>query len=92
MAPHIIVLVLRQVPAVASALGGGVALATQGAFGAALGRLGGAAGGLRPTNLQRGYRGVQRDVQLTSRAVATPIRAAGTAYRRRFGDNVISGS
>ncbi|ARS53521.1 type IV secretion system protein [Kushneria konosiri] len=82
------ILVLKQVPAVASALGGGVALATQGALGSAM-------SAMRPSKIRRQYRGVQRDARLAGNAAASPYRGAKSAYRayqKRFGTgNTITG-
>jgi type IV secretion system protein VirB6 len=82
------VLVLKQVPAIASALGGGVALATQGALSSAM-------SAMRPTSIRRQIRGVQRDARLASHTATTPYRGAKSAYRayqKRFGaGNTITG-
>tara|TARA_B100002003_G_C13995981_1_gene481029 strand:- start:155 stop:907 length:753 start_codon:yes stop_codon:yes gene_type:complete len=75
------ILVLKQVPAIASALGGGVALATQGALGSAM-------SAMRPSAIRRQYRGVQRDARLAGSAATSPYRGAKSAYRayqKRFG-------
>lgn len=81
-------LFLKQVPAMASALGGGVALATQGALGSTM-------GAMRPSNMRRQYRGVQRDARLVGSAATSPYRGAKSAYRayqKRFGaGNSITG-
>ncbi|MDT0502342.1 MULTISPECIES: type IV secretion system protein [unclassified Halomonas] len=82
------ILVLKQVPAIASALGGGVALATQGALGSAM-------SAMRPSTIRRQYRGIQRDTRIVGNAAAAPYRGAKSAYRayqKRFGaGNVITG-
>ncbi|KAA0010065.1 type IV secretion system protein [Billgrantia pellis] len=82
------ILVLKQVPAIASALGGGVALATQGALGSAM-------SAMRPSAIRRQYRGIQRDTRIAGNAAAAPYRGAKSAYRayqKRFGaGNVITG-
>lgn len=82
-------LILRQVPQIAMALGGGVALATQGAIGAALRKINPTSMMMasRPTNIARSARGIQRDFK----TLGAPGRAAGNLYRRRFGGNSISG-
>ncbi|NWO07181.1 MAG: type IV secretion system protein [Alteromonadaceae bacterium] len=75
------ILVLKQVPAIASALGGGVALATQGALGSAM-------SAMRPSAIRRQYRSVQRDARLAGSAATSPYRGAKSAYRayqKRFG-------
>ena len=82
------ILVLKQVPAIASALGGGVALATQGALGSAM-------NAMRPSTIRRQYRGIQRDARLAGNAASSPYRGAKSAYRayqKRFGaGNTITG-
>lgn len=75
------ILVVRQVPSVAAALGGGIALATQGAFGSAM-------NALRPSSMQRVSRQVQREYRATKQAVTAPVRAGqrvASAYQKRFG-------
>ncbi|PHM51286.1 type IV secretion system protein [Xenorhabdus sp. KK7.4] len=75
------ILIVRQVPAVASALGGGVALATQGAFGAAM-------NALRPSSMKKGAQTVNREYNTTKQAITAPYRGAKTAYasyQKRFG-------
>lgn len=75
------ILVVRQVPSVAAALGGGIALATQGAFGSAM-------NALRPSSMQRAARQVQREYRATKQAVTAPVRAGqrvASAYQKRFG-------
>ncbi|HIF4013699.1 TPA: type IV secretion system protein [Yersinia enterocolitica] len=75
------ILVVRQVPSVAAALGGGIALATQGAFGSAM-------NALRPSSMQRASRQVQREYRATKQAVTAPYRAGqrvASAYQKRFG-------
>lgn len=75
------ILVVRQVPSISAALGGGVALATQGAFGAAM-------NALRPSSMQRAARQVQREYRATKQAVTAPVRAGqrvAAAYQKRFG-------
>ncbi|EII7348621.1 type IV secretion system protein [Salmonella enterica subsp. enterica serovar Kentucky] len=82
------VLFLKTVPAMASALGGGVALATQGALGSAM-------NAMRPSTIRRQYRGIQRDARLAGNAAASPYRGAKKAYhayQKRFGaGNTITG-
>lgn len=83
------VLVLRQIPQIAMALGGGVALSTQGVVSSALRRMPLTSWMMatRPTNIARGARGVQRDIK----TLGAPGRTAGNLYRRRFGGNSVSG-
>ncbi|MES2661802.1 MAG: type IV secretion system protein [Pseudomonadota bacterium] len=74
------ILVVRQIPSVASALGGGVALATQGAFGAAF-------NAMRPTSIRYAKQTLQREYNVSKNALATPHRLAQTgyaAYQKRF--------
>lgn len=87
------ILILRQAPQIAMALGGGVALATQGLVSTALRSMPMTSWLMRtrPSNIARGMRGVKRDVQTTTRALTAPGRAAGGLYRRRFGGNSITG-
>lgn len=82
-------LVLRQIPQIAMALGGGVALSTQGVVSSALRRMPLTSWMMasRPTNIARGARGIRRDV----RTLGAPGRAAGNLYRKRFGGNSVSG-
>lgn len=86
-------LILRQVPQIAMALGGGVALATQGFVSSALRKMPATSWlmATRPANLARSARGVQRDIQTTKRVLGGPGRVAGSLYRRRFGGNSVSG-
>jgi len=79
------ILVVRQVPSVAAALGGGIALATQGAFGAAM-------NAMRPANIRRNMRNVNRDIKATTSLAGAPIRGAQAvhaAYQKRFSANSI---
>ncbi|WP_016916350.1 type IV secretion system protein [Vreelandella stevensii] len=82
------ILVVKQVPSVASALGGGLALATQGAIGSAM-------NAMRPSTVRRQYMGMRRDARFAGRAMASPYKAgkaAHAAYQRRFGTgNTIMG-
>lgn len=82
------ILVVKQVPSVASALGGGLALATQGAIGSAM-------NAMRPSTVRRQYMGMRRDARFAGRAMASPYKAgkaAHAAYQRRFGaGNTIMG-
>lgn len=74
------ILVVKQVPSVASALGGGLALATQGAIGSAM-------NAMRPSTVRRQYMGMKRDARFAGRTMASPYRAAKAAHAayRRFG-------
>lgn len=84
-------LVIKQVPAIASGLGGGVALATQGALSSAM-------SAMRPTTMRRQARRVSHDARLAGSAAAAPAKgaykagkAAHRAYQKRFGANTITG-
>ena len=87
------ILVVRQVPSIASALGGGVAMATQGAFGAAM-------NAMRPTSARRGIQNLKRESRATQQlgqgavnAATSPYRAvkgAHAAYQKRFGANSVA--
>lgn len=85
------ILVVRQIPSVASSLGGGVALSTQGAFGNFF-------RSMRPTAIKNTSKQISRDISTTTRAIGStvnsPIRAArATAHAyRRFKTNSIAGS
>ncbi len=74
-------LFLKQVPSMASALGGGVALATQGAISSAI-------NAMRPSTMARQMKGVRRDYRATKHAAGAPVRGAKkahAAYMKRFG-------
>ena len=83
------VLVLKQVPPIAAALGGGVALATQGAISRTM-------GAMRPSTIRRQYKGLKRDYGAAKHAATSPLRvgrAAHAAYQKRFGaGNTITGA
>jgi len=80
-------LVVKQVPAVAAALGGGIALATQGAIRSAM-------NAMRPTTMRNQYQGIKRDARLAGSAATSPFRGVKSgyaAYQRKFGGNSIAG-
>ncbi|MCK9505012.1 MAG: type IV secretion system protein [Porticoccaceae bacterium] len=83
------VLVLKQVPPIAAALGGGVALATQGAISRTM-------NAMRPSTIRRQVKGMQRDYNTAKHAAGAPVRggrAAYAAYQKRFGaGNTITGT
>ncbi|HCG7560660.1 TPA: type IV secretion system protein [Vibrio parahaemolyticus] len=87
------ILVVKQVPLVASALGGGVALASQGAIGSALSRM-------RPSNIRRQLIHAKRDARILGRTMSKPVtktygasRKGYAAYQKRFGaGNSITGN
>lgn len=89
------IIVMNQVQSVASSLGGGIAMATQGAVSNAINKY-------RPSNIRRGARNLQRDWTATKRGAnvaASPAKGAykvaqsGRAtYQKRFGKgNSVSG-
>lgn len=82
-------MVLKQVPPIAAALGGGVALATQGAISSTL-------NAMRPSTLRRQAMQVKRDINTAKHTAGAPARMgkkAYTAYQRRFGaGNTVSGT
>ena len=81
------ILVMKQIPAMAAALGGGVAIAANGAIASSL-------HSMRPTTLRNQYRNVRRDMNYAGQALASPLRPIGAsyhAYQKRFGGNTISG-
>lgn len=85
-------LIMRQVPTIAMALGGGIALATQGAISALLHRMPMTSWMMaaRPSNIERTALGLRRDAQLAKGVMSTPGQAASNLYRRRFNTNSIS--
>ncbi|WP_246029076.1 type IV secretion system protein [Parashewanella tropica] len=81
------ILVMKQIPAMAAALGGGVAIAANGAIAHSL-------HALRPTSLRHQYRTLRRDLNYTGQAIAAPLKPVGAsyhAYQQHFGGNSISG-
>ena len=81
------ILVVRQVPSVSAALGGGIALATQGAVGAAM-------NAMRPSTMRRGVQGMRNDASALGRGLSAPLRGAQSmraGYQKRFGANSIGG-
>lgn len=84
------IIVMKQVQAIASALGGGISLATNGAASAMVGNL-------RPSSIKRGARNLKRDYNATKSvgqgAINSTRNAAATtkrAYQRVFKSNSIS--
>lgn len=74
-------LVLVQMPSMASALGGGVAVGTLGAVGWAYGRAKGGMAAMRPTNLRRSYNRARSDARIVKNAATAPM----AVYRRVTG-------
>lgn len=73
---------LMQLPAVASALGGGVAVSTLGAVGGMLSRLRGAASATRPTNVRKAMRKAQADGRIAAQWGRQTAGAPLAVYRR----------
>lgn len=78
-------LVLMQVPSIASALGGGVAIGTLGAVGWAYGRTKGGLTAMRPTNLKRSANKVRADFRIARDATKSAAGAPMAAYRKITG-------
>jgi type IV secretion system protein VirB6 len=74
-------LALVQMPAMASALGGGVAIGTLGAVSWAYGKTRGGMSAMRPTNLRRSYNRARADVRIAGNAA----KAAGNAAKAAAG-------
>jgi type IV secretion system protein VirB6 len=69
-----IVLLVLQIPSVAAALGGGIALATQGIISSGMNIL-------RPSSIQRAGRGIKREVAPFQKG----WNRGKEAYKKRFG-------
>ena len=80
-------LVLMQVPSMASALGGGVALSTMGAVGWAYGRTKGTVSSMRPTHLKRSFNKAKSDVRIARDAGQAIGSAPMAVYRKVTGAN-----
>lgn len=80
-------LVLTQMPAVASALGGGVSISTLGAVGWAYGKAKSGVSAMRPTNLRRSFNKAKSDVRLAKNAATSVAGAPSAVYRRVTGAN-----
>ncbi len=81
-------LVMMQLPSIASALGGGVAIGTLGSVAWAYGRAKGGISAMRPTNLRRSYNGVRSDVRIASSAARTTAGIPASVYRKITGSTV----
>lgn len=84
-------LCLMQVQNLASSLAGGIAISTMGAVNWAAEKMKSAAGGMRPSNMQKAFRGAKQDVQAIkagARAVAAP--AVWAARKVRGNTNSVS--
>ena len=78
-------LALMQMPAMASALGGGVALGTLGAVAWAYGKAKGGATAMRPTNLRRSFNRARSDVRIAAGAATAVGGAPMAVYRKVTG-------
>ena len=77
-------LCLMQVQTVASSLAGGVSISTMGAINWASNKMKGTASAMRPSNVQKAYRGMKRDGRALAaggRAVAAPVLWAARKLR-----------
>ena len=79
------VLVMTQLPSVASALGGGVAIGTLGAVAWAYGKAKGGATAMRPTNLRRSFNRARSDVRIAAGAATAVGGAPMAVYRKVTG-------
>lgn len=80
-------LVMVQLPSVASALGGGVSVGTLGAVGWAYGKAKGGMVAMRPTNLRRSMNKAKADYRITRNAAGTVAGAPSALYRKITGAN-----
>lgn len=87
----IAILVLRQVPMIATALGGGLALSTQGFVSQALRSTPITSWLMTAANPTTTARGITTAGNAAKRASTTTAASAGNLYRRRFGANSITG-
>jgi len=78
-------LALVQMPAMASALGGGVALGTLGAVSWAYGKTRGGMAAMRPTNLRRSYNRARSDVRIAGNAAKAAAGTPMAVYRKITG-------
>lgn len=87
------VLALVQMPSIASALGGGVAVSSLGAvrwtYGKAAGGVSGALSAARPTNMRRTLNMARADWRIAKGAVKTTAGVPGAVYRKITGGNRI---
>jgi len=80
-------LVMVQMPSKASALGGGVAIATLGAVGWAYGRSKGGMVAMRPTNLRRSFNKARSDVRIVRDSAKATAGMPMAVYRKVTGAN-----
>jgi len=75
-------LVMMQLPSIASALGGGVAISTLGAVGWTYGKAKTTMTAMRPTSLKRSYNRAASDVRIATGATKAVVGAPLTVYRK----------
>lgn len=80
-------LVMVQMPSMASALGGGVAIGTLGAVGWAYGKTKGGMSAMRPTNMRRSLNKARSDVSIARDAVRSTAGMPMAIYRKVTGAN-----
>jgi type IV secretion system protein VirB6 len=84
-------LALVQMPTIASALGGGVAVSSLGAvrwsYNKAVGSAGGALSAARPTNMRRSINKARADVRIAGNAAKSVAGAPMAVYRKITGGN-----
>lgn len=80
-------LVMVQMPSMASALGGGVAIGTLGAVGWAYGKTKGGMSAMRPTNMRRSLNKARSDVRIARDAVRSTAGMPMAVYRKVTGAN-----
>lgn len=78
-------LVLIQMPAKASALGGGVAIGTLGAVSWTYGKAKGGVSAMRPTNLKRSFNRAKSDYRIAKETAQTTVGLPRAAYRKITG-------
>jgi len=78
-------LTLMQIPAMASALGGGVALSTLGAVSWAFSKARNSLNRMRPSELRRSFNRARADARIVGNAASATARATGAAFRRMTG-------
>ena len=81
----ICIVAMLQVPTVASALSGGVALSSMGAVGWAIGKTASSMSGMRPTNLRRSLHKASADARIVRGAAKATAGAPLGVYRRITG-------
>ena len=78
-------LVMMQLPAIASALGGGAAISTLGVPSLAFSKAKGALSALRPTSLRRSFHRARSDVRIAAGAAKTTAAVPMAIYRKITG-------